>query len=177
QMFSATSTAGMQSLVPVAAMPAAYQHLPGTSWHTQHASSGIPTSFPLVSSTLRVNGMAQNARRSLIPDATGQYPTTLWNVNNAARNLLEIIADAARTDTGGDYPVRIYTIGMGNLARLLLGTMPETPESILQRVSNDRASQDFNSAQLEGKYFYAQTAADVAPAYQGIQNQILRLSR
>ena len=63
---------------------------------------------------------------------TGQYPSTLWNVNNAARNLLEIIGDAARTDNGGDYPIRIFTIGMGNLAPLLLGTIPETPASILR---------------------------------------------
>ena len=60
----------------------------------------------------------------------------------------------------GDYPVRIYTIGMGNLAHLLLGTMPETPESILQRIANDPVSPDHNSAQLDGKYFYAATAAD-----------------
>jgi hypothetical protein len=51
------------------------------------------------------------------------------------------------------------------------------PEDILKRVSNDPSSPDFNSAQLEGKYFYAPTAADVGPAFQGIQNQILRLSK
>jgi hypothetical protein len=38
-------------------------------------------------------------------------------------------------------------------------------------------SPDFNPNQLEGKYFYAQTAADVSAAFQGIQNQILRLSK
>ena len=58
-----------------------------------------------------------------------------------------------------------------------LGTMPEMPEEILKRVANDRNSPDFNSAQLEGKYFFAPTAAGVAPAFQGIQNEILRLSK
>ncbi len=167
----------MQSVTPIAAWPAAYKHLPPNSWHTQHSSSGIPTTFPFVTNALNVNGAPQSMRRSLVVDGTGQYPTTLWNVNNAARNLLEIIADAARTDNGGDYPVRIFTIGMGNLAPLLLGTMPETPASILQRVANDRSSPDFNSAQLAGNYYYAPTAADVDAAYQGIQNQILRLSK
>jgi hypothetical protein len=124
-----------------------------------------------------VQGVPQNIKRSMIIDGTGQYPTTLWNVNNAARNLLEIIADAARTDTGGDYPVRIFTIGMGSLINLSLGTIPETSASVLQRVSNDRTSPDFNSAQLAGNYYYAPTAADVAAAYEGIQNQILRLSK
>jgi hypothetical protein len=50
-------------------------------------------------------------------------------------------------------------------------------------MANDRlladgsASPDFNPAQLEGKYYYAQTAADVGPAFQALQNQILRLSK
>jgi len=153
------------------------RYMPPNSWHTQRSSSGIPTSFPFFSNTLTVNGVAQSTKRSVIADGTGQFPTTLWNVNNAARNLLEIIADAARTDTGGDYPVRIYTIGMGSLVTLLLGTMPETPASILQRIANDPASPDHNPAQLDGAYFYAPTAADVSAAYQGIQNQILRLSK
>jgi hypothetical protein len=66
---------------------------------------------------------------------------------------------------------------MGDLVRYNLGTMPEKPEDILKRISNDATSLDFNTAQLEGRYFFAQTAADVGPAFQGIQNQILRLSR
>jgi Flp pilus assembly protein TadG len=173
--FDATSTSGMQNVANVPAAP--YNYMPPNSWHTQQSSSGIPTSFPFFSNTLRVNGSAQSSKRPIIADGTGKYPTTLWNVNNAARNLLEIIADAARTDAGGDYPIRIYTIGMGNLANLLLGTMPEMPSSILQRIANDPGSPDFNSAQLAGAYFYAPTAADVSAAYAGIQNQILRLSK
>ncbi len=174
--FSVNASASNPQAI-LSGIPTSVQHMPSTSWHTQHSSAGIPISFPLVSNTLRVDGAAQSTRRGLITDGTGQYPTTLWNVNNAARNLLEIIADAARTDNGGDYPVRIYTIGMGSLLNLSLGTRPETSASILQRVSNDKASPDYNSAQLDGKYFFAPTASDVAAAYEGIQNQILRLSK
>jgi Flp pilus assembly protein TadG len=173
----ATTQSAMKNTSVTGGMNVAYKYMPANSWHTQHSSSGIPTSFPFVSNTLTVNGTAQSTARSLIPDGTGKNPTTLWNVNNAARNLLEIIADAARTDAGGDYPIRIYTIGMGNLAPLLLGTMPETPASILQRIANDPDSPDHNPNQLDGAYFYAPTAADVSAAYQGIQNQILRLSK
>jgi Flp pilus assembly protein TadG len=172
---STASSAAEQAIL--SGIPAAVQYMPNTSWHTQHSSSGIPTSFPMVSNSLTVNGVSQSTKRSVIVDGTGQYPTTLWNVNNAARNLLEIIADAARTDSGGDYPVRIYTIGMGSLLNLTLGTMPETPASILQRVANDRVSPDFNPAQLAGNYYFAPTATSVAAAYEGIQNQILRLSK
>jgi Flp pilus assembly protein TadG len=151
--------------------------MPPNSLHTHHRSAGIPTQFPLQTNTINVNGAPQNTRRGLFPDpGTGQLKASVWNINNAARNVLEIIANTARADAG-DYPIRIYTIGMGDLVRYNLGTMPEKPEDILKRISNDASSPDFNSAQLEGKYFFAQTASDVGPAFQGIQNQILRLSR
>jgi hypothetical protein len=45
------------------------------------------------------------------------------------------------------------------------------------RIANDKKSPDFNSAQLEGKYYYAQTAADLGPVFQQLQNQIIRLSK
>jgi hypothetical protein len=153
--------------------------LPLTTWHTHHRSLGIPTSFPLQTASLMVNTAPQNTRRGLRnkDGATGRYPADVWNTNNAARNVLEIIADSARNDAGGDYPVRIYTIGMSYLVEDLLGTMPEMPEDILKRISNDRSSPDFNGAQLDGKYFYAPTAADVAPAFEGIQAEIVRLSK
>ncbi len=61
--------------------------------------------------------------------------------------------------------------------QLLLGTQSEKAEDILKRMANDKASLDFNPAQLEGRYFFAQTEAQVAPAFQNIQNQILRLSK
>jgi Flp pilus assembly protein TadG len=153
--------------------------LPLTSFHANHRSAGIPTSFPLQTASLKVNGTAQNVRRGLrdINAATGRYPAEVFNINNAARNLVEIISDAARSDAGGDYKIRIYTIGMGELVRYNLGTIPEKSEDILKRMANDKSSPDFNPAQLEGRYFFAQTEADVAPAFEGIQNQILRLSK
>jgi len=152
--------------------------LPLATSHTHHRSSGIPNSFQLQSGTLKVNGMAQNVRRGLrnkdVP--TNRYPADVWNINNSARNVLEIIADAARSDNG-DYPIRIFTIGMGYLVRDQLGTMPEMPEDILKRIANDKTSQDFNSNQAEGKYYFAQTEQEVAPAFEQIQNEIIRLSK
>jgi hypothetical protein len=80
-----------------------------------------------------VDHVAQNSmtRRGLRNQnlTTGRYPAEVYNVNNAARNLLEIVANEARNDTG-DYRIRIYTIGMGELVRYNLGTMPEKPEDI-----------------------------------------------
>jgi Flp pilus assembly protein TadG len=151
--------------------------MPAASAHKYHVSSGIPTSFPLQTAALTVDGLPQSSTRGLHNPVGGRFPADVHNINNAARNLVEIIANAARSDAG-DYHIRIYTIGMGQLVPLQLGTRLETSESILKRIANDaRSAPDFNSAQLEGKYYYAQTAADVAPAFQALQNQILRLSK
>jgi Flp pilus assembly protein TadG len=152
--------------------------MPTQSYHQYGRSAGRPTSFPLQSSTLKVNGVAQSTVRGLRDwnSVQNRYPAQVFNINNAARNLVEIIANAARNDTG-DYGIRIYTIGMGDLVRYNLGTMPEKPEDILMRVANDSRSEDYNEDQLEGKYYYAQTGADVGPAFQALQNQIIRLSK
>jgi hypothetical protein len=66
---------------------------------------------------------------------------------------------------------------MGELVNYMLGTIPEQSSDVLKRMSNDKTSPDFNAAQLEGKFYYAPTAADVGPAFQGIQNQIIRLTQ
>jgi Flp pilus assembly protein TadG len=149
------------------------------SLHTHHRSSGIPTSFPLQTNAINVDGAAQSSRRPLMDfnSTNGRYPAHARNIRNAATNLVEIIANAARSDTSGDYPIRIYAIGMGQLVTHLLGSRPESSESVLKRVANDRTSPDFNSAQKEGKYYFAQTEADVGPAFQALQSQIVRLSK
>ncbi len=66
---------------------------------------------------------------------------------------------------------------MGPLLKYNLGTMPEKPEDILKRIANDPSSADFNSAQMEGKYYYAQTAADVNAAFQALRGEIMRLTK
>jgi Flp pilus assembly protein TadG len=153
-------------------------YLPLKSFHGHRRSAGIPSSFPLQSPALAVNGVPQSTRRALRNQHAGtkRYPADVWNINNAARNLVEIIADAARNDNG-DYRIRIYTIGMGELVRYNLGTLGEKSEDILMRIANDARSPDFNEDQLEGKYYFAQTEADVGPAFQALQNQIVRLTK
>ena len=153
--------------------------MPAASAHTHHRSAGIQTSFPLVSNTLTVNGVPQVTARGFRDLTGGKFPAQVFNINNAARNLVEIVADAARSDVG-DYRIRIFTIGMGQLVRLKLGTRKETSESILKRIANEstgKGNPDYNPDQLEGAYYYAQTAADVGPAFQALQNQIVRLSK
>jgi hypothetical protein len=153
--------------------------LPLTATLSQQRSAGIPTTFPLQSATLKVDGQPQSVIRGLRHknSSNNRYPAQVFNINNAARNLVEIIADAARSDNSGDYRIRIYTIGMGELVKYMLGTIPEKPEDILKRIANDNRSYDYNSTQLEGKYYFAATGADVSPAFQALQNEIIRLSK
>jgi Flp pilus assembly protein TadG len=162
------------------AIPAYAQWMPAMSFHSNHRSAGIVTAFPLQTNALTVDGAPQSTARGLrdYDAASKQFPSEIWNINNAARNLVEIVADAARSDNG-DYKIRIYTIGMGQMVPLKLGTRRETAESILRRMANDpdKLNLDHNSAQLDGQYYYATTAADVAPAFESIQNQILRLTK
>lgn len=159
-------------------MPGA-QWLPLTANIGAPASAGMPNNFPLTSTTLKVNGVAQNVRRPFtgVQHADGRYPSKILNINAAARNLVEIIADAARNDATGDYPIRIYTIGMGELVTYMLGPVPEQSQDILMRMANDPASPDHNSMQLDGRYYFAATAQDVAGAFASLQNQIIRLTK
>jgi Flp pilus assembly protein TadG len=182
-----TPTAGWNMTGPGSTIPArsgppatpAVPFMPVTSFHAEHRSSGIPTTFPLQTNTLMVDGAAQSSRRDLrnFDAAAGRFPAHIRNINNAARNLVEIIANAARSDTGGDYPIRIYSIGMGELVRCPLGSRTEMSEDILKRLANDLTSPDRNPAQLEGKYYFAETQAHVSAAFQALQNQIIRLTK
>lgn len=161
---------------------ASLPYLPNASAHTHHRSAGIPVSFGLQSNTLTVNGVTQSTKRGLrnfnpMAPGGGAYPAEVFNIRNAVTNLTEIIADAARSDTTGDHKIRIFTIGMGDLVKMALGTIPETSESVLKRIANDKTSADYNSSQLEGKYYFAQTAADLGPVFQQLQAQIIRLSK
>ena len=128
---------------------------------------------------LTVNGAAQSTRRGLRDLTAGRYPAQVFNINNAARNLVEIIANAARDETERrSTRVRIYTIGMGAsgaaAARDEAGDVREHPQADRQRHAT---SSRLQPRQLEGAYYYAETAADVAAAFQALQNQIVRLSK
>ncbi len=141
--------------------------LPTQSYHPSPSSAGIPTQFNLYDGTL-VGGNR--------PVRTSNN-NTVRDVNNAARNLVEIIANAARTDNSGAYPIRIYTLGMGPLLTLAGGAAMERGDNILKRVANDAGSPDFRSSQPEGKYFFAGDATQLNAAFQQIRNQIVRLSQ
>jgi hypothetical protein len=138
--------------------------LPTQSYHPSPSSAGIPSQFNLVDASF-VGGNRP----------VGTTPT-VRNVNNAARNLVEIIANAVRTDNSGAYPIRIYTLGMGQLLTIPAGASLERGDDLLKRIANDPSSPDFRSGQPAGKYFFAGDASELNAAFDQIRNQILRLS-
>jgi len=144
--------------------------MPLTSYHPTHVSSGIPTAFNLYDSSLP-------GQRVLVGGTGTGYPDHVQNANNASRNLAEIIANAARADSSGAQPIRVYTLGLGDLLNQPAGSVPETGASILMRIANDAASPSFNPNQAEGKYYFAGDTSQLATAFEAIRNQIVRLSQ
>src|SRR5262249_21929298 len=122
--------------------------LPRQSLHSRNAS-GLPTGFLLYDPSVP-------HQRALIGETADGYPNHPQNAYNAARNLAETVANAIRSDTSGASKIRIYTLGLGDLLEQPLGSPPrETGSSILRRIANDPSSPDFNSDQLDGRYYFA----------------------
>jgi hypothetical protein len=143
--------------------------IPLQSYHPQRVSAGIPSTFPLYNPAL-------SGQRVLIGATAAGYPNHVQNANNAARNLVEIVANAVRADTSGAFPIRIYTLGLGSNLNENMGAARETGSSILKRVANDRTAPGFNASQPEGKYFFAGDPAQLNAAFEAVRNQIVRFS-
>ena len=110
------------------------------------------------------------------------------NVNRAARNMLENVANAARSESaskpGEGEPIRIFTIGLGDN----LVTTPEIPppncgygntetgQNILRRLANLPGVDTYNKLQHTGMYTWAQNSNQLNTAFQQVANQILRLA-
>lgn len=144
--------------------------LPLSSFHPTHVSAGIPTAFSLYTSSL-------TGQRPLVGGNVSGYPDHVKNANNAARNLAEVIANGIRGDGSGSQPIRIYTLGLGDLLNQNMGAVPETGSSILKRIANDPTSVSFNPAQREGKYYFAGDTTQLNAAFQQIRDQIIRISQ
>jgi hypothetical protein len=144
--------------------------IPAQSTHTPGSGSGtIPRNFLLYDATL---GPSQ---RQLI--GTAPYPNNVQNANNAARNLMEIVANAIRADTTGLTRIHIFTLGLGSLLNQGTGSNVETGAAMLRRVANDPASPDYQSAQPEGAYFFAGSTAQLDAAFTSIRDRLIRLSQ
>lgn len=111
------------------------------------------------------------------PDPQYPYSNNRCNVNKAARNMVERIANDARTSD-----IRIYTIGLGNALNTLeinfcgYNTASEQGSTLLKRVANTADADRQNAAQPRGLYCHAASASELGRCFSSIASEILRLT-
>ena len=139
--------------------------------------SSLPTTGFDVSD---INLASYNNQRTL----TGSPTTnTRCNVNKAARNMTENVANMARNQG-----VKIHSIALGSAVNTLEinfcgylqdGPSSELGSSLMKRLSNtvDSGLNIYNPAQPTGLYVWAENAVDLDNAFTSIASEILRLSR
>jgi hypothetical protein len=106
------------------------------------------------------------------------YRNTRCNVNKAARNMVENVANTARSQN-----IKLYSIGLGdavnaleiNFSSYLL--VNEGGANILKRLANAADAVPRNAAQPTGLYVWAANASGLDAAFSTIASEILRLSK
>jgi Flp pilus assembly protein TadG len=150
------------------------------TWYSSSSSANRPaiTHLPLTGSA-GVPLASFRGERTIATASGGAagfpYDNTRCNLNRAARNMVENLANTARGQE-----IRVYTIGLGDaLNKLEIGFCgygnSERGANILKRLANSADSDRLNSAQPQGLYCYAATAADLDRCFSTIASEILRL--
>jgi len=106
---------------------------------------------------------------------------TRCNVNKAARNMVENVANTARGQE-----IRVYTIGLGDALDDLepsfsggncgYTTARERGSNILKRLANTADADTRNSSQPQGLYCFARNASELGRCFSTIASEILRLT-
>lgn len=119
--------------------------------------------------------------RTLAGGSSTARPDTRCNVNRAARNMVENIANTARGQQ-----IRIYTIGLGDALNDLEPSFSsgncgytvarERGSTILRRLANTADADTRNTSQPEGLYCFAQDASALGRCFSSIASEILRLT-
>jgi len=105
------------------------------------------------------------------------YTNTRCNVNKAARNMVENLANTTRSQN-----IKVYSIGLGNAVNTQEITFcsyggSELGANLLKRLANTAGVDTYNAAQPEGLYVWAQNASELDAAFSTIASEILRLSK
>ncbi len=120
----------------------------------------------------------------VVPGSLYPYTNTRCNVNKAARNMVENVANTARSQN-----IKLYSIGLGAAvntqeitftggAPLLCGYgASDLGANILKRLANAADAVPRNAAQPTGLYVWAANASDLDAAFSKIASEILRLSK
>jgi Flp pilus assembly protein TadG len=96
------------------------------------------------------------------------------NVNNAARNIAEGMANVARNE--GTY---VYAIGRGSELLQPEGANNEIGQNVLKCMANttDSLSRCYNPKQPVGVYCSALTPSDMTPCFSKLASEILRIAK
>lgn len=105
------------------------------------------------------------------------YTNTRCNVNKAARNMVENVANTARSQQ-----IKIYSIALGAAVNSQEITFcsygaNDSGSSILKRLANDAQSDTYDPTQPSGLYVWASNASDLDDAFSKVGSDILRLTR
>ncbi|GFO64874.1 hypothetical protein GMPD_27930 [Geomonas paludis] len=129
-----------------------------------------------------VSAYNPDGTRNFVPSDASQIPYTLCNINRAARNMAENIANAARAESGAlGTPIVIYTIGLGT--RLTTHEVDcgygssELGVNIMKRFANVKGVDTYKPDQPAGIFAYAAKATELDAAFDSIYRDILRLSK
>jgi Flp pilus assembly protein TadG len=145
-----------------------------------HSNGCSINELPDTDYTGTVNLASFNNKRSFTYNGS-KIANTRCNVNKAARNMLENVANSARNGTGTD-AVTIMTIGFGsrvNSNEIIFCAYGsnEYGANILKRLANSTDSDTYNGNQPSGQYFPAPSESDLNSVFQAVASAILRLSK
>jgi Flp pilus assembly protein TadG len=151
-------------------------------------TSTLPSKgFPLTNEGIDVPNSeiplaSYNNKRSLtlvspVNGTSFPYTNTRCNVNKAARNMVENVANTARGQK-----IKIYSIALGAAVNSQEITFcgygaNDSGSSILKRLANDAQSDTYDPTQPSGLYVWASNASDLDDAFSKVGSDILRLTR
>ncbi|MBJ6751634.1 vWA domain-containing protein [Geomonas anaerohicana] len=140
--------------------------------------------LPATDWTGTVNLASYNNARDVLPYVNpDDLEAKKCNVNRAARNMTENIANAARSESGEQgNPITIFTIGLGAKLTDLELRCPEygsseNGENIMKRLANVPGGDTYNSSQPSGIYAFARDQSQLNAAFHSVVMRILRLSK
>lgn len=119
-----------------------------------------------------------NNKRTFSPALGAANSANRCNLNKAARNMLENIANDARGQK-----ILIFTLGLGDQLNGFEGVtgcsygQAEYGSNILKRVANMSGVDTYNISQPTGSYVYAANATELDAAFNKIASEIIRLSQ
>lgn len=190
-LYSETSGQGNNATYPDSAWRLFREDRRNVSWGSNSDDNGYTvTNITRLPATGGSPTVPAAAAVPLVSYAGHPFPRTLsgsptadtrCNVNRAARNMVENIANTVRGQE-----VRIYTIGLGDALNDLEPSFSggncgytstrERGSNILKRLANTADADTRNPSQPQGLYCFARNASELGRCFSTIASEILRLT-